>query len=93
MQIGEVACDHDAVRIVPRSVADTITCIDGRFGGGAVGAEISPPSAIARADGGAQTMAFGVGTGEAAEIAMMCGARDKETQRTLRFLALGPNSV
>ena len=92
MQISEAAGDHDAIGIEPRPVADTITCIDGRFGGGAVGAEISTPSAIARADGSGQTLAFGVSTGEPAEIAVMCGAGDKEAQRWLRLLVLGQNS-
>ncbi len=96
MQICEAGRYHDSVGIVPRSVADTITCVDGRHGLAALGAEISAPGAIARADSARQTLALGVGTGEAAEIAIMCGARDKETQRWLRFLALGkkkrPNS-
>lgn len=92
MQICEAGRYHDPVGIVPRSVADTITCVDGRHGLAALGAEISAPGAIARADGARQTLALGVGTSEAAEIAMMCGARDKETQRWLRFLALGQNS-
>ena len=66
--------------------------LTGRRGLAALGAEISAPGAIARAGGARQTLALGVGAGEAAEIATMCGARDKETQRKLRFLALGQNS-
>ena len=66
-------------------------CVDGRLCGGAVGAEIGAPDAIACTGGSGQTLAFGVGTGEAAEIAAMHGAGDEKSQRRLRFLALGHN--
>ncbi len=77
MQIGEVTGDHNAVGIEPGPVADAITCIDGRLGGSAVGAEICAPGAIARTDGGGQTLALGVGTSQAAEIAVMHSAGEK----------------
>jgi hypothetical protein len=70
-------------RVIPRTLPDAITGIDGRLIAASLRAEIGVPGMISRSDRGGQRLAVGVGSGQSAEIAPFAdsSAGYKESQR------------
>jgi len=64
---------EDALGVLPRTLADAVTGIDGTALGRPVAAQIGVPRLAARAHGRCQLLAMGVGASEAAEIATLAG--------------------
>jgi diguanylate cyclase (GGDEF)-like protein len=81
VQLGDILGDHDALRILPRSLADAVARIHGGCSIGGLGRKISAPGFGARAGRLRQGLAVIVGAGEAAEIAAIADAGRCEEER------------
>ncbi len=89
VQVIDVLRDHDALRVLPRTLADAVAGIGGTALGRPIAAQIGVPCLAARAHGGCQLLAMGVGASEAAEIATVAGpgaGHEKRHVGRLRYL-------
>src|SRR5262245_281175 len=93
VEVGNTACDHLALGVEPRAVADTAASVDLRNAGPCLGAEIGMPGLAALTRRSGEVLADLIGACEPAEIACSrrCLAGDKETHRLLRLL--GPEDA
>ncbi len=73
VQVIDVLRDHDALGVLPRTLADAVAGIDGTALGRPIAAQIGVPRLAARAHGGCQLLAVGVSASNAAEIAAFAG--------------------
>jgi hypothetical protein len=74
MQLGGIPGDHDALGILPGSLADAVARIDGGLAVGALRRQIGPPGFCSGARGLRQGLAIIVGAGQTAEIGAVADA-------------------
>src|SRR5262245_4558300 len=68
MQIFNVLSDYVAFEILPRTIADTIACINGRFAIDGLRTQIGAPSLAARAMSFGQLLAISISALDPAKI-------------------------
>jgi len=80
VQFVDILGDHDALGVLPRSLADAVAGIDGTTRSRRTGAQVGMPSLVARVNRVGQSVAMRVRAGEATKIAAFAeaGAGDEE---------------
>ena len=81
MQMRNVAGDHLATHVVPRTRADTVTRVDGRLARPILRAQVSTPRSVTRTDSRRKTLAMSVGTGKATEVAAVADRLARHEKR------------
>src|SRR6266699_1308274 len=86
VQIVDGLSDDFALEILPRTVANAVTRIDGRLSVGTLGAQIGAPGFSSRAMTLRQLLTILVGTFKAAEIGALAGPHAGDKERHVRRL-------